>query len=90
MFGNDYDTPDGTSVRDYIHVCDLAASHVAALQAIERKCGLAIYNLGLGHGYSFDELGWKAKYDTEEMCRDSWNWQKKQFEGLSRINNLSA
>ena len=52
VFGNDYDTPDGTGVRDYIHVCDLAAGHVSALQAIERKCGLAIYNLGTGHGYS--------------------------------------
>ena len=52
VFGNDYPTPDGTGVRDYIHVCDLAAGHVAALKAIERKCGLAIYNLGTGHGYS--------------------------------------
>ena len=52
VFGNDYDTPDGTGVRDYIHVCDLAAGHVAALQAIQRKAGLAIYNLGTGHGYS--------------------------------------
>jgi UDP-glucose 4-epimerase len=119
VFGNDYDTPDGTGVRDYIHVCDLAAGHVAALQAIERKCGLAIYNLGTGHGYSvldvvnafekannvkipysikprragdiatcycnpqkaFDELGWKAKYGIEEMCRDSWNWQKNNPKG---------
>ena len=52
VFGNDYDTHDGTGVRDYIHVCDLAAGHVAALKAIDRKCGLAIYNLGTGHGYS--------------------------------------
>lgn len=52
VFGNDYDTPDGTGVRDYIHVCDLASGHVAALKAIERNCGLAIYNLGTGHGYS--------------------------------------
>ena len=52
VFGNDYDTPDGTGVRDYIHVCNLAAGHVCALKAIERKCGLAIYNLGTGHGYS--------------------------------------
>ena len=52
VFGNDYDTPDGTGVRDYIHVCDLATGHVAALKAIERKAGLAIYNLGTGHGYS--------------------------------------
>lgn len=52
VFGNDYDTPDGTGVRDYIHVVDLAAAHVAALQAIEKNCGLAIYNIGTGHGYS--------------------------------------
>ena len=52
IFGNDYDTPDGTGVRDYIHVCDLASGHVAALKAISKNCGLAIYNLGTGHGYS--------------------------------------
>lgn len=119
VFGNDYDTPDGTGVRDYIHVCDLASGHVAALKAVERKCGLAIYNLGTGHGYSVldvvkafmkvnsvivpyvikprrpgdiatcycnpakakAELGWKAKYGIEEMCRDSWNWQKNNPKG---------
>lgn len=119
VFGNDYDTPDGTGVRDYIHVCDLAAGHVAALQAIQRKAGLAIYNLGTGHGYSVldvvkafikvngvnvpysikprragdiatcycnpakakAELGWEAKYGIEDMCRDSWNWQKNNPEG---------
>ncbi len=52
VFGNDYPTPDGTGVRDYIHVCDLASGHVSALQAIDRCCGLAIYNLGTGQGYS--------------------------------------
>ena len=52
VFGNDYPTHDGTGVRDYIHVVDLASAHVAALQAIERKCGQAIYNVGTGHGYS--------------------------------------
>ena len=119
VFGNDYDTPDGTGVRDYIHVCDLAAGHVAALKAIAKHCGLAIYNLGTGHGYSvldvvkaFEkvngvkvpytikprrpgdiatcycnpakaeaELGWKAQYGIEEMCRDSWNWQKNNPKG---------
>lgn len=119
VFGNDYDTPDGTGVRDYIHVCDLASGHVAALKAIDKKCGLAIYNLGTGHGYSvldvvkaFEkvngvkvpysikprrpgdiatcycnpakaeaELGWKAQYDIEEMCRDSWNWQRNNPNG---------
>lgn len=115
VFGNDYDTPDGTGVRDYIHVVDLATGHVAALQAIEKNCGIAIYNLGTGHGYSvldvvkaFEkannlkvpyvikprrpgdiatcycnpakakaELGWEAQYGIEDMCRDSWNFQKK-------------
>lgn len=113
VFGNDYDTHDGTGVRDYIHVVDLARGHVCALKAIDRRCGLAIYNLGTGHGYSvldvvkaFEkangvkvpysikprragdiatcfsdpskaerELGWKAEYGIEEMCRDSWHWQ---------------
>lgn len=119
VFGNDYDTPDGTGVRDYIHVCDLASGHVAALQAIDKKCGLAIYNLGTGHGYSVldvvnafikvngvdvpysikprrpgdiatcycnpakakAELGWEAKYGIEDMCRDSWNFQKNNPNG---------
>ncbi|MBQ9586264.1 MAG: UDP-glucose 4-epimerase GalE [Bacteroidales bacterium] len=119
VFGNDYDTHDGTGVRDYIHVVDLARGHVSALQAIERHCGLAIYNLGTGHGYSVldvvkafvkangvdvpysikprragdiatcysnpakaeRELGWHAQYGIEEMCRDSWNWQRKNPNG---------
>ena len=119
VFGNDYDPPDGTGVRDYIHVCDLASGHVAALQAIDRKCGLAIYNLGTGHGYSVldvvnafqkanglkvpyviklrrpgdiatcycnpakakAELGWEAQYGIEDMCRDSWNFQKNNPKG---------
>lgn len=119
IFGNDYDTPDGTGVRDYIHVVDLASAHVAALQAIQRNCGLAVYNIGTGRGYSvldvvkaFEkvnnvnvpysikprrpgdiatcycnpakakaELGWEAEYDIEDMCRDSWNWQKNNPRG---------
>ena len=119
VFGNDYPTPDGTGVRDYIHVVDLAAVHVAALQAITRKQGLAIYNIGTGHGYSVldvvntfvrvnkvdvpyaimprragdiatcycdptkaeEELGWKAQFGLEEMCRDAWNWQKNNPNG---------
>ena len=52
IFGNDYDTPDGTGVRDYIHVVDLANGHVKALKKIEEKAGLKIYNLGTGKGYS--------------------------------------
>lgn len=119
VFGNDYDTPDGTGVRDYIHVVDLARGHVAALSAIDRKCGVAVYNLGTGKGYSvleivrafekasglklpyviderrpgdiaacysdpskaFAELGWKAEYGIDDMCRDSWNWQKQNPSG---------
>ena len=113
IFGNDYDTPDGTGVRDYIHVVDLAKGHVKALKVIEEKQGLKIYNLGTGHGYSvmqvlktfekvnnikipyqikprrpgdiaacyanaqkaLKELGWKAEYTLEDMCRDSYNWE---------------
>jgi len=52
VFGNDYDTPDGTGVRDYIHVVDLADGHVKAIQKILKKPGLVIYNLGTGAGYS--------------------------------------
>ena len=119
VFGNDYDTHDGTGVRDYIHVVDLATAHVAALQAIEKNAGLAIYNIGTGHGYSvldvvnaFEkangvkvpysikprrpgdiatcycdpakakrELGWEAKFGIEEMCRDSWRFQKNNPNG---------
>lgn len=119
VFGNDYPTHDGTGVRDFIHVVDLAGAHVAALGAIEKNCGLAIYNIGTGHGYSVldvvkafekvnnikvpyvikprrpgdiatcycdpskanKELGWKAQYGIEEMCRDSWNWQKNNPNG---------
>ena len=56
VFGNDYDTPDGTGVRDYIHVVDLARGHVKALQKIREQAGLCIYNLGTGHGYSVLDL----------------------------------
>ena len=119
VFGNDYPTHDGTGVRDFIHVVDLASAHVAALGAIEKVCGLAIYNIGTGHGYSVldvvkafekvngvnvpyvikprrpgdiatcycdpskanNELGWKAQYGIEDMCRDAWNWQKNNPNG---------
>lgn len=122
IFGNNYDTPDGTGVRDYIHVVDLAKGHLAALKAIEMNCGVEIYNLGTGKGYSvlnivnafeavngikipyvidprrpgdiatcysapskaFKYLGWKAEYGIEEMCRDSWNWQKNNPEGYAK------
>ena len=52
VFGNDYDTPDGTGVRDFIHVMDLAKGHVKALKKLEDHSGLSIYNLGTGVGYS--------------------------------------
>ncbi len=57
VFGNDYPTPDGTGVRDYIHVVDLAEGHVAALKLFENgPCGVKVYNLGTGHGVSVLEM----------------------------------
>ena len=113
VFGDDYDTPDGTGVRDYIHVCDLAAGHVAAIEYMVKHRGENVFNLGTGTGYSVldmvkafervtgrkipyeivkrrpgdlatvysspdksaELLGWKAQYNLEDMCRDTWNWQ---------------
>ena len=56
IFGNDYDTPDGTGVRDYIHVVDLALGHIKALEYIDKNEGIDCYNLGTGHGYSVLEM----------------------------------
>ena len=56
VFGNDYDTPDGTGVRDYIHVVDLALGHVKALDKIKQNPGVVTYNLGTGNGYSVLEI----------------------------------
>ena len=56
VFGNDYPTPDGTGIRDYIHVVDLAAGHIRALEALEKNPGLLTYNLGTGRGYSVLEV----------------------------------
>ncbi len=56
VFGNDYPTPDGTGVRDYIHVVDLALGHLAALGALAKTCGLLTVNLGTGRGYSVLEM----------------------------------
>lgn len=119
VFGNDYPTHDGTGVRDYIHVVDLARGHVKALDKLAENPGVVAYNLGTGQGYSvldvihgFEkasnmkvayriaprrpgdaascyadpakaerELNWKAELDLEQMCRDSWNWQKKNPNG---------
>ena len=119
VFGDDYDTPDGTCIRDYIHVVDLARGHISALEKLEENPGLMIHNLGTGPGYSVldvihafekaagmelryrikgrregdaaavfsdpgkaaEELGWKAEYGIEDMCRDAWNWQQKNPTG---------
>ena len=56
VFGDDYDTPDGTGVRDYIHVVDLAVGHVKAVEKLKKKEGVSIYNLGTGKGYSVLEV----------------------------------
>ena len=52
VYGNDYNTPDGTGVRDYIHVVDLAKGHIKSIDAVKKNCGLQIYNLSTGRGYS--------------------------------------
>ncbi len=118
VFGSDYPTPDGTGVRDYIHVVDLAKGHVAALRYALEHTGTEVFNLGTGTGYSvldivhaFEKatgvavpfvfaprragdiaefyadprkareiLGWKAEKSLEDMCRDSWRWQRNQDE----------
>ncbi len=119
VFGGDYATNDGTGVRDYIHVEDLADGHVKALENIDKFDGVAVINLGTGQGYSVLEvvkafekasgkkvpykivgrregdiqtcyadpsyakkvLGWSAKHDINDMCKDAWNWQSKNPNG---------
>lgn len=119
VFGNDYPTPDGSGIRDYIHVVDLALGHLKALKHLSKKTGVSAYNLGTGEGSSVlevvqafekatgvsvpytivnrrpgdaavcfadvskaqDELGWKARYSLEDMCKDAWNWQNKNPDG---------
>jgi len=74
VFGNDYDTHDGTGVRDYIHVVDLAEGHVKALKKIEEKAGVCVYNLGTGNGYSVLDMvkafgkacGHEIKYEIKD------------------------
>jgi UDP-glucose 4-epimerase len=56
VFGEDYDTPDGTCIRDYIHVSDLADAHVAALRYLEARGGSRVFNCGYGHGYSVHQV----------------------------------
>lgn len=120
VYGNDYPTVDGTGVRDYIHVCDLAEGHVATLKKLETKPGLVVYNLGTGKGTSvleivkafeeangvkipyvisprrpgdvaenfancdkaYRELGWKAKYNIVDACRDAYRFQQKNPNGI--------
>ena len=120
VYGNDYPTPDGTGVRDYIHVVDLARGHVAALDALRNRTGGFTVNLGTGRGYSVLEmvraftdtsgkpvpykivvrrpgdvaqsyadptlaremLGWQARLGIEEMCADTWRWQRWAAENL--------
>ena len=56
VFGNDYDTPDGTCIRDYIHVSDLSAAHLLAMKSLRGNMGSRIYNLGNGTGFSVKEV----------------------------------
>jgi UDP-glucose 4-epimerase len=56
VFGDDYDTPDGTCIRDYIHVCDLAVGHVKAVEYLRRNEGIDVFNLGTGKGYSVKQI----------------------------------
>ncbi|MFT5483687.1 MAG: UDP-arabinose 4-epimerase [Halieaceae bacterium] len=56
IFGNDYDTPDGTCIRDYIHVLDIAQAHIRALNALEQGAQTTVYNIGNGQGYSVQEV----------------------------------
>ena len=83
VFGNDYNTHDGTGVRDYIHVVDLAIGHVKAINYIFTNPGLDVINLGTGTGYSvlLKVLGWKAERGLDEMCEDTWRWQSQNPNG---------
>ena len=121
IFGNDYDTHDGTGVRDYIHVVDLARGHVCAIEYMQKHKGENVFNLGTGMGYSVldmvkafervtgikipyeivarrpgdlatvysspdksaELLGWKAEYNLDDMCRDTWAWQSKNPMGYA-------
>ena len=56
VFGNDYNTKDGTGVRDYIHVVDLAIGHVKSIEKLKEKTGVKVYNLGTGNGFSVLEM----------------------------------
>ena len=73
VFGDDYDTPDGTGVRDYIHVVDLAVGHVKAVEKLADKEGVSIYNLGTGNGYSVLQV----VHAFEKACGHPINYQIK-------------
>ena len=73
VFGDDYDTPDGTGVRDYIHVVDLAVGHVKAIQKLADKEGVSVYNLGTGNGYSVLQV----VHAFEKACGHAINYQIK-------------
>lgn len=74
VFGDDYDTPDGTGVRDYIHVVDLALGHVKALKKLEPGSGVSIYNLGTGNGYSVLEV----LHAYEKACHKTLPYEIKE------------
>ena len=73
VFGDDYDTPDGTGVRDYIHVVDLALGHVKAVEKLADNEGVSIYNLGTGNGYSVLQV----VHAFEKACGHAINYAIK-------------
>ena len=122
VFGDDYNTPDGTGVRDYIHVVDLAKGHVCAIDWVLGAKGCEAFNLGTGNGISVLELknafekasgvtipfviaprrpgdldavyanpekakevlGWQANLNVDDMCQDTWRWQKNNPDGYKK------
>jgi UDP-glucose 4-epimerase len=76
VFGNDYDTPDGTGVRDYIHVSDLANGHVKALEFLNRGGGWNVFNLGTGQGYSVLEV--IKAFETSTGQKVSWKFAPRR------------
>jgi UDP-glucose 4-epimerase len=70
VFGNDYDTPDGTCIRDYIHVTDLADAHILALKRLREGGDSSIYNLGNGMGFSVKEVIETARYVTGKPIKE--------------------
>jgi UDP-glucose 4-epimerase len=64
IYGNDYNTNDGTCIRDYVHVVDLAKAHLVSLESLEKKCGASVFNIGSGTGYSVSEMMNQMKLST--------------------------